>query len=103
MLHTPKHLRHQQRMPAPEPNASSSEIVERPDGFYWQSLYGHQEFGPFETYESAMADRDAITEEAIAPSMTLHSDEQAIGMADWIDPETGEPAEGESRPHLSED
>lgn len=32
-------------------------------------------------------------------SMSCH----VIGIADWIDAETGEPAEGESPPHLQED
>ena len=75
-------------------------IVERPDGYYWQALVGRQEFGPFETYELAQTDRDALSEEALAPLETMHMAEQEIGIANWIDPDTGEPAEGESPPHL---
>jgi hypothetical protein len=78
-------------------------IIERPDGFYWQAPDGRQEIGPFETYEEAEADSEAITEEAVAPGETLHQAEFDIGIADWIDPDTGEPAEGASRPHLSAD
>jgi len=40
---------------------------------------------------------DAVLE----PGETLREAEDEVGIADWIDPETGEPAE-ESRPHLEE-
>ncbi|WP_331644760.1 hypothetical protein [Piscinibacter sp.] len=92
--------------PASAPAAIDSAapvIVERPDGYYWQALDGHQEIGPFETYELAQADRDAIGDEAVAPGEALQQAEREIGLADWIDAETGEPAEGESPPHLREE
>jgi hypothetical protein len=34
---------------------------------------------------------------------TLPELEREIGIADWIDPQTGEPAEGQSLPHLNEE
>jgi len=83
--------------------AGPQPIVERPDGYYWQAPDGHREFGPFERYALAEADRDAVDEEGLAPGESLREDEHEIGIADWIDPETGEPAEGESPPHLQED
>jgi len=85
------------------PPAAMPAIAERPDGYYWQALDGHQEFGPFETYELARADRDALSEETLTPGETLHEAEQEIGIADWIDAETGEQAEGESPPHLRDE
>ncbi len=43
-------------------------------------------------------------EERAADSMeTLPEMEREIGMSDWIDPQTGEPAEGQSPPHLEEE
>lgn len=97
-------------MPAPSPEDTSATdeavlapIVERPDGYYWQAPDGHQEFGPFESYEQAEADRDAFSEESLAPDETLQEIEQATGVADWLDAETGDSAEGESPPHLRED
>ena len=54
--------------------------------------------GPFESAEAARADRDR--DEGIAPALTLAEAEDAIGINDWIDPETGEPAEGRCPPHL---
>lgn len=78
-------------------------IVQRPDGYYWQSVEGRQEFGPFESYELAREARDADSEESIAPGETLHAVEDEIGIASWIDAETGAPAEGSSPPHLPEE
>ena len=58
-----------------------------------------QEDGP----DRAMTDIET-EEERIADSIeTLPEMERAIGMADWIDPQTGEPAEGHSPPHLEEE
>ncbi|MDE2401839.1 MAG: hypothetical protein KGL90_09260 [Burkholderiales bacterium] len=82
---------------------SSPLIFERPDGYYWQDTDGNQEFGPFESYELAQVDRDAANEQALSPGLELQEAERDIGIADWIDPETGEPAEGGSPPHLQEE
>jgi hypothetical protein len=75
-------------------------IVGRPDGVYWIAPDGRQEFGPFESVELARADRDRYDERAPEPAETLQEAEADIGIADWIDPETGAPAEGHSPPHL---
>lgn len=84
-------------------DASDPTIVERPDGYYWSGLDGAEVFGPYETYELAQAARDAISEEAVAPASDLLDAEREIGIADWIDAGTGEPAQGQSPPHLDED
>lgn len=84
--------------------ADTPTILARPDGYYWMAADGHQEFGPFATVELAQANRDAAdTDNAPAPGESLQEAESEIGMADWIDPETGEPAEGQSPPRLDED
>lgn len=77
-------------------------VISRPDGHYWEAPDGHQLFGPFETYELACADRDRYDEERPTPGETLRQAESELGIADWIDAETGEPAEGQSPPHLQE-
>ncbi len=79
---------------------SARAIVERPDGFYWLAPGGHQEFGPFDSREAALADRNLAADEAPEPGETLQEAERDIGIADWIDPDTGEPAEGLSPPRL---
>jgi hypothetical protein len=83
---------------APRPD----QVMARPDGYYWRTADGKQEFGPFESRESAWADMEAADEEAPEPGESLQEAESEIGIADWIDPETGEPAEGLSPPHFDE-
>jgi len=94
---------HLQRVIPPAPAIEPPAIVERPDGYYWQAPDGHQEFGPFESYELARVHRDAVGDEGLGPGETLQEAVHEVGIADWIDAETGEPAEGESPPHLQED
>ena len=78
-------------------------VVERADGFHWLAMDGRQEFGPFETQALALADMAAAGERDASPLTTLHEVEREIGIADWIDPETGEPAEGSCPPRLDEE
>jgi hypothetical protein len=78
-------------------------IVEHPDGFHWIAPDGKQQFGPFETRELALADRDRFSEQAPTPGGTLQEAEREIGIADWIDPQTGEPAQSQAPPYLEEE
>jgi hypothetical protein len=82
--------------------SADSSFVQHPDGWYWIAPDGKQQFGPFESCSLARADRDRYNEEAPAEGETLREAESEIGIADWIDAETGEPAEGLSPPHLDE-
>jgi hypothetical protein len=77
-------------------------VVSHPDGWYWQSADGRQEFGPFDTVEEAIASMERDAEDGIEPGETLLEAEQELGLADWIDPDTGELAEG-SGTRLEED
>ena len=79
------------------------QVMLRPDGYHWQSPDGRQEFGPFETLELALIDMEAVDEETSEPGETLQEAEDEIGIADWIDPDTGEPAEGQSTPRLHDE
>lgn len=71
-----------------------SSLVRHPDGYYWIALDGVQQFGPFDTAEEALDDLHAAAEEALEPGETLAEAEDELGIADWVDPDTGEPAEG---------
>ena len=95
------HMALQALIPSDAPPAST--VVSRPDGYYWLSADGRQEIGPFDSHAEALADSDALSDEAVAPGETLHEAETEIGIADWLDPDTGEPAEGASPPHISSD
>jgi hypothetical protein len=81
----------------------SEQILTRPDGYYWAAPDGRQEFGPFDSYEGALADMQANDAEAPEPGESLSEAESELGISDWIDPETGEPAEGLSPPHLDQE
>lgn len=77
-------------------------IIERPDGFYWLGKQGSDESGPFTTRAEAEADMLAGGDvEFDEPGESLQEAESEIGIAEWIDPDTGEPAE-ESVPRLEE-
>jgi hypothetical protein len=90
--------------PAPAPSdAAPPAIIERPDGFYWLTDDGLAEIGPFESYELAQDDRDAAGPDPLEPGETLQEAEDELGINEWLDKETGEPAEGQSPPHLGED
>ncbi|HMM83969.1 hypothetical protein [Azohydromonas sp.] len=70
-------------------------LVQHPDGWYWLAPDGKQQFGPFDTAEEALADMgSAADDEVIEPGETLQEVEDELGLADWVDPDTGTLAEG---------
>lgn len=90
-----------QVIPQTPQNLDRTEIIERPDGFYWRSKDSGREYGPFATLLEAELDMSGYDESAPEPGETAQEAESEIGIADWIDPETGEPAE-EQRPHIDD-
>lgn len=76
------------------------QVIHRPDGYHWLGPDGTQEFGPFESLELALADMQSANEENPEPGETLEEAENELGVADWVDPDTGELAEGLSTPRL---
>lgn len=82
-----------QVIPQTPPDFDQSRLIERPDGFYWQSRDGRQEVGPFATLIEAVQDMQARDDAELEPGETLEEAENEIGISGWIDPETGEPAE----------
>jgi len=79
-----------------------AQVIERPDGFYWQDGLAEKEYGPFQTLLQAVQDMRGQNGEGYEEGETLEDAEAEIGIADWIDPDTGEPAECVS-PHLSDE
>jgi hypothetical protein len=75
-------------------------ISSRPDGYYWLAIDGKQEIGPFDTYAEALADMDSGEAGGWTPGETLAEAESEIGVADWIDPDSGAPAEGQAPTHI---
>ena len=94
----------EEQQPADMPEESSeAQLFDRPDGFYWLSPDGTQEFGPFETLELARADMEESDAPEDGSVESLQEAESEIGVADWIDPDTGEPSESQSAPRLAEE
>ena len=68
-------------------------VIERPNGFYVQAPSG-EESGPFRTL--AEAEAELLAAEVTEPDIEagdLQEAESDIGVNEWIDPETGGPAE----------
>jgi len=71
-------------------------VIERPDGFYWESKAKDETHGPFATLAEAEADMlsgGAAAAEDLEPGESLHEAESELGISEWIDPDTGVPAE----------
>lgn len=88
-------------IPETPPDYDGARIVERPDGVYWQAMDGGREYGPFATLLEAVQDMQTSGESDLEPGETLAEAEGEIGIADYADPETGEPAE-ERGPRLED-
>jgi hypothetical protein len=91
------------RLPEPELPADSPAVrfIERPDGVYWRYSGRSEEFGPFKTLAEAAADAESRDDSDYEPGASLEEAEREIGVAEWVDPETGAPAE-ESVPRLED-
>ena len=68
-------------------------LVHHPDGYYWLGAGGREQFGPYATAEEALAALHHAADDDIEPDESLPEAEQALGLSDWLDPDTGELAE----------
>lgn len=84
-----------EKAPAPRDETLQGRILRRPDGYYWESKATKELRGPFETRAEAEADMLAGGEavEEFEPNDTLEQAESELGISQWIDPDTGVPAE----------
>ena len=80
-------------IPETPPDYDKARIIERPDGFYWQSKDGGKESGPFATLIEAVEDMQYSVDLDYEPGESVEQAENEIGIADWVDPDTGELAE----------
>ena len=90
-----------QTIPETPPEYDHTRVIERPDGFYWLDKETNEEYGPFDTLVAAIQDMEYQAESDYEPVETLQEAEEEIGISDWIDPDTGLPAE-DSPTHLSD-
>ena len=80
-------------IPQTSPEYDQTRVIERPDGFYWQDKLSDEMYGPFPTLLGAVQDMQDHEDTGFEEGESLEEAESEIGMADWIDPETGQPAE----------
>lgn len=80
-------------IPEPPPAYDSARIIERPDGFFWLDPRTDRENGPFESLQQAIEDMDYNAESNYEPAETIEEAERELGLADWVDSDTGELAE----------
>jgi hypothetical protein len=71
----------------------SQALVHHPDGYYWLGAGGRMQIGPYATAEAALADLHRVGDDDIEPDESLPEAELVLGLADWLDPDTGELAE----------
>lgn len=78
------------------PDYDPARVIERPDGFYWQDELTDKFFGPFPNLLEAVLDMQtqSDSDDDFEEGESLEDAEAEIGISNWIDPETGEPAEG---------
>ena len=76
--------------PVSKEELPSARVYERPGGFYFKD--DGAEYGPFPTRAEAEAAMRA-GDEAMEPGETLQEAESELGISEWIDPDTGGPAE----------
>ena len=88
-------------IPETSPESDRARVIERPDGFYWQSKDSGKESGPFATLLEAVEDMQYSADSDYEPGESVEQAEAEIGISDWVDPETGEPAEEQT--HRIED
>lgn len=84
-------------IPETPANYDETRIIERPDGFFWQDRETSQTFGPFATLLDAVQDMQYNEESDYEPGESLEEAEAELGIADWIDPDTGLPGEESHR------
>jgi hypothetical protein len=83
------------------PDEGPVRFIERPNGVYWQAQTGGPEFGPFATIDAAAANAEGREDTGYEPGESVSEAESEIGIAEWIDPDTGAPAE-ESVPRIED-
>jgi hypothetical protein len=82
------------QIPREPPDPEGGRVIERPDGFYWQDRSDGKLYGPFRSSRAALDDmQNEDTEGEFEEGESLAEAESEIGITDWIDPDTGMPAE----------
>lgn len=87
-----------QSIPTTPAAFDSARIIERPDGFYWESLEDGREYGPFATLVETVLDMQSMSDDEEVEgddADDVREAGEALGVPQWIDPETGHLADDE--------
>lgn len=87
-----------QSIPTTPAAFDSARIIERPDGFYWESLEDGREYGPFATLVETVLDMQSVSDDEEVEgddADDVREAGEALGVPQWIDPETGHLADDE--------
>ena len=76
-------------------------FIERPNGVFWRASGSTTEYGPFSTLAEAEADAQGREDPTFQVTDSVAEAEAEIGISEWIDPDTGVPAE-ESVPRIED-
>lgn len=82
-----------QIIPETPPDYDKTRIVERPDGFFWLNKDSGEYHGPFDSLLEAVQDMEYEAETDYEPVESLEEAEEELGLASWVDADTGELAE----------
>ena len=77
------------------------QFIERPNGVYWRSANSEAENGPFSSLGEATADAEGREDPTFQATDSVAEAEAEAGISEWIDPDTGVPAE-ESVPRIED-
>ena len=76
-------------------------FIERPNGVFWRASGSTTEYGPFSTLAEAQADAQGREDPTFQATDSVAEAEAEVGISEWIDPDTGVPAE-ESVPRIED-
>lgn len=86
---------------AAPPEDDRIEFIERPNGVYWRVGTSTVENGPFASLAEATADAEGREDPTFQATDSIAEAEAELGISEWIDPDTGSPAE-ESVPRIED-
>lgn len=82
-----------QKIPPTPSEYDHTRIIERPDGFFWLDKASGETFGPFATLLEAVQDMEFNADSDFEAEDAIEEIEDELGLAAWVDPDTGELAE----------
>ena len=83
------------------PEDDRIQFIERPNGVFWRTASNATEYGPFATLAEATADAEGREDPTFQATDSVAEAEAEAGISEWIDPDTGVPAE-ESVPRIED-